>query len=107
MSTLLYVSLLLALTSLSLSSFLSSKQSSSVGIFWGVVIAVNIVTTLLEILCLYLDSLSAAASISGLLGLDPWLMGYPLPFVDQFFDFVIAILLHSSFFFLAPFFIYT
>eukprot|EP00026_Physarum_polycephalum_P003949 Phypoly_transcript_03966.p1 GENE.Phypoly_transcript_03966~~Phypoly_transcript_03966.p1 ORF type:complete len:596 (+),score=68.28 Phypoly_transcript_03966:46-1833(+) len=45
-------------------------------IFWGVVIGVNVIATILEIVCLYLDSLEAAASISGLLGMDPWLMGY-------------------------------
>lgn len=54
----------------------TSENMGKVFIFWGVVIGVNIVATIFEILCLYLDSLLAASSISGLLGLDPWLMGY-------------------------------
>jgi hypothetical protein len=57
------------------------QEYGRVALFWGVVVGVNVVATILEILCLYVDSLSAAASIASLLGLDPWLMGYPLAFL--------------------------
>lgn len=55
---------------------ISNQPTSHVVYFWVVVIVANLVSTILEILFLYLDSLRAAALIAGYIGLDPWLLGY-------------------------------